>query len=115
MTTAELAWVAGIVEGEGCFSMDTRQARKKGGKVYINIRVAMVDEDVVRKLHKISGVGTVLGPILSPSRAEHNYQPLYIWAVQKQKDAAALMMTLYPLMGIRRQAKITECLAAWRA
>ena len=51
MTTNELAWVAGIFEGEGCLYKDPR--RKKDHK----LQVVMTDKDIVERLHRITGVG----------------------------------------------------------
>jgi hypothetical protein len=110
MDIKELYWLAGIIEGEGCFDA-TR--RRSNGAHYPHITVNMTDEDVVRRCHAVAKVGTVYGPHLSPSRAHH--QPIWTWKVGKMADAVGLMMTLYPIMGERRQAKIRERLAMWQA
>lgn len=111
MTTAELHWLAGILEGEGCFHLQS----KKSSGVYIQISMNMTDEDVVRKAQKIAGVGKVYGPYQRKAPSGAAAKQVWLWQVMKQADAAALMMTLYPLMGQRRQNKITELLAVWRA
>ena len=101
MNIKDLYWLAGIIEGEGSF-MFTQDH-------YPRVKVKMTDEDIVRRCHAVAGVGTVSGP--------HQYgtrKPSWTWVVQKTSDAAGLMMTLYSLMGERRQAKILETLGLWR-
>jgi hypothetical protein len=97
----DLYWVAGIVEGEGCFTIH---------REYIRVSVKMTDEDIIRRLHSVTGIGKVAGP-----HANGDLKPSWKWEVNVQKDASALMMTLYPIMGERRQEKIEECLAHWKS
>lgn len=103
-TVRDLAWLAGLLEGEGCFSL----AKGHGPRHKITIQLSMTDEDVVRHAAEIAGVGA------SVKCYQRGGKDVFVWIVGKQNDAAALMMTLCPLMGERRQAKIRECLKAWR-
>ena len=101
MTVAvrDLAWAAGILEGEGYFGL-----RPQG----ITAALSMTDKDVVDRFHAIFGFG---------SRTERKLpsgKTAYTWTVTNQTDAAGLMMTMLSLMGERRQARIKECLMAWR-
>lgn len=70
MESVELAWAAGLFEGEGsCF------ARKKdSGHHYIELSLASTDEDVLRRFHDAVGVGTVHGPRKLPGR-----KPIWTW------------------------------------
>lgn len=100
MDIGDLKWVAGILEGEGAFVLTTRY-----DKPNIAILLSMMDDDVVQDVFDIVKVGTMSGP---------SEKGVYRWQVNKQADAAALMMTLYPLMKERRQTQIKRCLEAWR-
>lgn len=100
MTVAELNWVAGLLEGEGTFTTN--------GSTLV-VALGMTDGDVVQKLATTLGHGEVRCYPPLPGR-----QPVYRWGWYG-KRAAGLMMTLWPLMGSRRQARITECLRWWRA
>ena len=102
----DLYWLAGIIEGEGTFGYYNS---KRNRLAYPRVKVKMTDEDVVRKCHEISGVGRVFGPY----KADETRKESWSWVVQDQASAGGLMMTLYSLMGKRRQAKIHECLTAW--
>lgn len=103
MQTHDVYWLAGLIEGEGCLSRD------KNGKGYaIRIRVAMTDEDVVRKCAAVSGVGHVRGPYTSYGSL--GTKPMYSWTVCKKSHVTLLLRAIYPLMGTRRQARIRELL-----
>src|SRR5215510_6894671 len=106
MNTLEIAWLAGLLEGEGCFHVNFSQKNP-----YIFVEMQMTDEDVVYKAQEVSGIGNVT----HISRKTAGWNDCWRWSISTQKDAAALMMTIYPLMGQRRQEKIKECLAAWRS
>lgn len=54
MTETELAWVAGLIEGEGTFFCTKRRERR-----YPVIAVGMTDEDVIQKLYLLVGVGDI--------------------------------------------------------
>lgn len=71
----------------------------------------MCDEDVVRKAHQIAGVGHVKERTTQTVTGKR----VWTWSVTAIEHAAGLAMTLYPLMGERRQAKIRELLLEWRA
>lgn len=119
----ELYWLAGILEGEGTFL----HGRVREKYLRMNVRVAMCDEDVVRRCWTVAGVGRVGGPYTYAhgstrtwtqqpyDRHPSRWKPTWSWTVDRHADAAALMMTVLPLMGTRRAARIRECLGAWQA
>lgn len=108
----DLYWLAGILEGEGCFRLKS-SAKKKSGGNYIKavIELNMTDQDVILKAFEIAGVGKVYGPYRK-SRDLPHYKSMYNWTVGKESEALQLMLILRPLMGERRGAKIDEILAA---
>jgi hypothetical protein len=113
MSEVEVAWVAGLVEGEGCFYIQTEKyTSKRTGETYHNRRptliVAMTDEDVVKRLQEVTGVGTVnrSGP---QNKNRPNHKPMWRYRVN---PVATLMLAirLYPYMGRRRREKIEDLL-----
>jgi hypothetical protein len=102
----QTAWVAGYLEGEGCFFWITYQTEKYGPYHYPRIACSSTDRDVLEQLAEYTGVGRVWGP---QDRGPN--KPIWHWTVSKGKEAAALMRALYPYMGQRRRAKIDEVLA----
>ncbi len=52
ISPAEAAWIAGIIEGEGCFS-------PSGDRGAWSICVVMTDQDVIQRLHDLTGIGSI--------------------------------------------------------
>lgn len=109
----DLYWIAGLTEGEGCFRLQTTK-RYGGGDSGSSplMAIQMNDLDVITRAHELLGAS---GSICKRERANNlATMPSYrttIWG----RRAAAWMMTLYPLMGRRRQKKILEVLTVWRS
>lgn len=104
ITVKEIAWVAGLLEGEGCFV-------NKGTP---KIAIQMTDLDVMEAYGKLVGKG--LNPKPHGNRRRKNggeLKPCWV-CLLTGRDAAQWMMTIYPLMGERRQEKIRECLRKWK-
>lgn len=100
-TTAELTWLAGLLEGEGCFFIDR-------GK-YARMTLKMTDRDVVYRAYRTTGVGTFTES--HPPRDQRTgRQPTFVWRVSRKDDVLSLMEDLQPLMGARRANKIQEIL-----
>lgn len=106
MTKTETAWLAGLLEGEGCFRV-YRESRTNQGRDHLRVTVSMTDEDVLDRAAKLLGVNTT-GPY-APKKA--HWSPYYKLQVTGA-DAATLMRSVLPYMGLRRSTKIKECLAA---
>ena len=100
-TRENLAWLAGLVEGEGCFQYSKSRC--------LSLVIAMTDEDVLRKARAISGMGHVYGPT-RPGGVRKAY---WRWAVNRQADTYALMIALYPWLGSRRQAAVRDVVYRW--
>ena len=100
LTSQNLNWIAGIVEGEGCF----RWARSP------NICVVMTDKDVMERLANYWQT-----PLYVYDRShENNRKTQYKLNIFGSK-AIGWMFTLYSLMGARRRAKIEEILTIWKS
>lgn len=99
MTDVEIAWVAGIIEGEGCLLLE------RG--IYPRVAVTMTDEDVILKLFKVTGTGTCVSkqPLKSGKIAYH-------WQVRRYEDVARFLMQIIPHLGNRRKVKAFELLDA---
>lgn len=105
----KLAWVAGIIEGEGCIQV--AQKRLKDGSEYptFSIRVNMTDEDVVRKLADYVGLGVMRGPI---KQSDIGHKPFWSWTLCQHDHVMLVLNLIHPHMGLRRSLKIDEALAA---
>jgi len=94
ITELELAWLAGLLEGEGCFS------HKSSNAMYINC--SMTDEDIIRKIESIIGEGSVT-TYQKPDRKR-----VWTWRTGNRRTVIDLCKLLLPYMGERRSAKIQE-------
>jgi hypothetical protein len=96
MSASALAWIAGLVEGEGTFTNSSSSSV---------LRVVMTDLDVLERLERITGVGYIRS---IPSRQPHHKQA-YSWTVKRREHLEPLAMLLWPLMGERRRRQMGSC------
>ena len=101
MRTHEIAWLAGLLEGEGCF-IYTATPR---------IVLTMTDCDVVRHAARLLGKSAYRRH--PPSAQKRGSKPFWIVEVSGRL-AAQWMMTLVCLLGHRRQKRVRQCLRKWR-
>jgi len=102
LTDVEIAWIAGLLEGEGCFATS---------KNCPEIMLAMSDEDVIRKFRDLT-VPTNTISVIQGNRIGRDSKPMYRVGVYA-KSAVELMETILPYMGIRRAIKISEILSEY--
>ena len=96
MNKEEIAWVAGLLEGEGSFLFTKSNCLK--------VQCAMTDLDVLEKLQEYAG-----GRMASASRSEDHWKPSWVWWISGEQ-AGELMRLVQPYMLSRRSAKIDEVL-----
>lgn len=101
MEKIKLAWLAGLLEGEGCFRWDYRTPR---------IMLRMTDRDVVQKAALLCK-RRLLGPYVNRAK---KYKPAFQMDVSGLQ-AIQLMKSLLPFMHSRRSAKIKEILTICKA
>jgi hypothetical protein len=100
----DIAWLAGLLEGEGCFDAGLTGANS------ISVRLSMTDEDIVVRAAALlkSATGVKLRGLTTNGKTVFTTQ-IY------GRHAAEWMMTVYGYMGQRRRARIRECLEQWKA
>lgn len=103
MTAAETAWVAGVLEGEGCF--DYNRTPK-----YPRIRLEMTDGDVVHRVQALTGGSIRLPRNRHPSKWKDS-----VLLTLNGDRAVSVMRAIRPWMGERRQEKIDTLLSASQA
>lgn len=96
---AELLWLAGLLEGEGWFSVDAHGSRAHMG-------MTSTDVDVLERAARILDVRVRSRAVRRP-----NAKPQYQIAITGYR-AVPWLVALRPLMGTRRQQQIEKCLAA---
>jgi hypothetical protein len=109
LTPCQLGWVAGLLEGEGAFFLNAK--RSTTGETYYAGTIAcnMTDEDVLRRVADLTGVGKFNGPTVPPNP---RHKPYWRWQVHKRQDVLALAKAILPLMGQRRTIRLQEVIDA---
>lgn len=103
------AWVAGIIEGEGCLGLHMKQPKKSEPYPMFKISVNMTDEDVIKKLHAYVGAGTISGPCFHKNP---KFKPFWRWHVNRRDIVYLLCSLLLPHFGNRRAAKAQKIMEA---
>ena len=106
-TRENLAWAAGLFEGEGSFTFMMRDG--KYGAIVAEL--GMTDEDRVRQFHKIIGVGNVT---THPKPLKAHWKTMHIWKTASFEGAQAVICMLWPWLGPRRRNRALELLRAYR-
>ncbi len=106
----DIAWAAGIFEGEGCIIQDYSSAARSDGARYpdFKLRIVMTDKDVLDKVTGVLG-GGVWGN--KPQRDGN--KPTWVWQVSG-RVAEDVAETLRPWLCERRTAILDEKLETWR-
>lgn len=107
LRSADLGYVAGIIDGEGFIRIRPSHG---GSGLTLNVGVDMTDLDVLEKCQSIVGVGYVY----DRTRRGKN-KPIWMWRIHRQCEVVGLLFTIYPFLGQRRQARVREAIAAWKA
>ena len=100
MSDIEIAWAAGLFEGEGTIT----SAKRPNGKRHLRLALGSTDEDVVRRFHAAVGVGSVGGPY---GPYVEGRKPHWQWHSACRKANQALDLLL-PHLGERRVARAEE-------
>jgi hypothetical protein len=98
MNPIDLAWLAGYLEGEGCFHIRSVQRRSP------SMHAATTDKDIAEKVARLFGVSvsTLVRPTVTGKT---------VYNVRLGGDRSIEMMqALRPYMGLRRSARIDEVL-----
>ena len=104
MMELDAAWAAGLFEGEGSIELTCRG----GFNPRLAVIVSMSDEDVVRRLHRSVGYGTV--HTILPREPHHKVQ--WRWRANNL-HAGRFLGEIGHHLGERRRARANEALAQW--
>jgi hypothetical protein len=104
---ANLAWLAGLYEGEGSI---VAVQRSNTASPTLGMAIKMTDLDVLERARDTVALGTVFGPYQS---SYVGAKPHWSWNVQKAGAVFSLATALYPWLGERRQGQIVEKVTFW--
>jgi hypothetical protein len=106
-TEARIAWLAGILEGEGSFVSMTF-----GRYSYPRVQMTMCDRYVLERAMTLMS-GSRIYSVTDTRAAERGWSDAWIVTVNG-RAAAAVMKAVLPWMGSRRTRAIDRSLSAWR-
>lgn len=109
LSETEIAWIAGILEGEGYFGIDNRSKdRYETSKIPPApfIKISMVDEDIIQRLSKLLDKS-----YFSPSRKTVTGKQVYTLHIGEKEKVLFILQKILPYMGVRRGERITECIS----
>jgi hypothetical protein len=95
---AEVAWAAGLFEGEGS-TVFNRQ--RSGGKPYVQLTLSMTDLDVLQRLNRLLG-----GRVNGPYQWGEKRKPIWRWQMTGQGEVDRVVCLLFPWLGARRQWQV---------
>ena len=96
----ELYYIAGLLEGEGSFCAGDNGR----GVRYIDIKLKMTDYDIVE------WVADKWEGSIYTERFENHWKTAYITQLRRKAEAIEFLQMIQPLMGKRRQERISEIL-----
>jgi hypothetical protein len=94
----DIAWAAGLFEGEGCVTVSVYPNKVKGWHTRQKVELVTTDEDVIRKFAEIVGVGSVHGPRYREGRQK----PIWNWRSCRWDDIYYILDLFIDYLGQRR-------------
>jgi hypothetical protein len=97
LSAEEASYLAGIVDGEGCFSAGLNR-----GYVTADLEIGSVHEEFLRNLRETVDVGS----LCKKRKRTKNARPLYVWSISTGSLESIIIQILPYLRLKRRQAEI---------
>lgn len=108
---SEIAWAAGLFEGEGSILVAMKHDRP--GKSCPSLSMGSVDRDVLDRFARVAG-GKVYGPYKGQGRrTPEHYRPIYQWKLTGIERVQAVLREFWPYLGERRQARAADAIASY--
>jgi DNA modification methylase len=110
---ADRAWLAGIIDGEGCITSNEVTTSVEGGRAInasypIILQVRMSDRQALDRIVYISGVSKVRAEHLSPSQVGSLQRPPSNWKTSGE-NSMRLLAECYPYLTVKKQ----QAIVAW--
>jgi hypothetical protein len=103
MTIKDIAWIAGLLEGEGYFHIN---------KFSPSIDLGMTDFDIVARAAKVLGAKPPKVYYYKKAEQKH-WKPHWKTSIHSAL-AVGWMMTIYSFLGERRQQRVREVIETWK-
>lgn len=100
----QLAWAAGVIDGEGWATSARRNNITKGMTATLCLGVAQAHPEMVNRLQSIFGFGSVTGPRMSRTT------PMWSWRVYGFEEVQAVLAMVWTWLGSVKREQIVGCL-----
>lgn len=103
------AWAAGLFEGEGsaiCAPMGPKRAGLQR-----RLQVPMCDSDVLEKLRKVLGAGTVRVSRRAKAGTSKRWRTVFVWTCSTWREIERIARGFYPYLRSRRRLQVDFLLA----
>lgn len=107
---SQIAWAAGLFEGEGCFTHDLSPQANGSERLRLHCAISMTDHDILIRFQEIVGVGLVHP---KPVLRDANRKPQWRWSTSKYSDFVTVFKLLEPWLGPRRTNRAYDLLYEW--
>ena len=100
MHSHDIAWAAGLFEGEGYISKE-----RVGGKSSHRLAINLTDKDVLEKFVSVVGFGSVRelhNQLLDKKVKEGKWKPCFVWEINNKKETRRILDMFLPYFGDRR-------------
>src|SRR5262249_42311059 len=105
---AEIAWAAGLYEGEGTIVRIAKVGKNGGPSSWMSIR--MTDREPIEEMVRIFG-GSFSDKVRVPSETAKGYKVKYGWRVSAWRDIIRVAEAIYPWLSPRRKAQVDAVMA----
>ena len=111
MKPLDLAWLAGLLEGEGAFHV-VRYRTRVGKEIRSRAKITLMmnDKDVIDRAYSILKPTSKITFRMRANKLAT--MPSYMIQMESNR-AVGWMLTLYSFMGTRRRQQIRQCLQAF--
>ena len=104
-TSTDVAWAAGLFEGEGCITFKTSEPNCR------ILTMTMTDKDVMERFVEIVDYGR----LYHRSFPDKNWKDAYEWRVSKHVVVERILKLFLPYLGERRSERANEALRHYAA
>lgn len=107
MCQEELAWAAGLFDGEGGTYFQQPNPRWRGRPI---VKMSQTDRFVLDRLCKVLGAGKVQGPKM-PTRP--NCKPVWTWECSRTENTVLALKAMWPWLSPPKRTQALTVLERW--
>ena len=96
--TKNIAWAAGLFEGEGCIGTHKRKRVRSDDYLSSSLDLTMTCHDVVERFHDVVGCGSVR----RRASRKREWKPSFSWYVHAARDVERVLGLCLPFLGRKK-------------